>query len=114
MYLVVIAWLYVVLMMSVAEATNTTGTLLGAVITFFLYGLGPVALVVYLMGAPSRGKAIKRQEARQREDAAANAAANPPGQATAVTPPEASVACVDSTPLHPDQSVQPGEKRDSP
>ena len=36
MYLVVIAWIYVVLMMSVAEATNTNGTLLGAIVTFFL------------------------------------------------------------------------------
>ncbi|MES2413799.1 MAG: hypothetical protein V4614_08350 [Pseudomonadota bacterium] len=65
MYLVVIAWLYVVLMMSVAEATNTTGTLLGAIITFFLYGLGPVSLVVYLMGAPARRKAIKKRQAEE-------------------------------------------------
>ena len=63
MYLVVIAWMYVVLMMSVAEATNTTGTILGAVITFLLYGVGPVALVAYLMGTPARRKAIKKQEA---------------------------------------------------
>ena len=34
MYLVVIAWLYVALMMAVAEATNTTGTVLGAIVTF--------------------------------------------------------------------------------
>ena len=59
MYLVVIGWLYVVLMMSVAEASNTTGTLLGAIVTFFLYGLMPVALVVYLMRTPQRRKAIK-------------------------------------------------------
>ena len=66
MYLIVIAWMYVVLMMSVAEATNSNGTLLGALVTFVLYGLGPVALVVYLMGAPSRNKAIKRREAEAR------------------------------------------------
>jgi hypothetical protein len=63
MYLIVIAWIYVVLMMSVAEATNSNGTLLGALITFLLYGLGPVALVIYLMGAPARSKAIKQREA---------------------------------------------------
>jgi hypothetical protein len=62
MYIVPIAWLYVALMMAVAEATNTTGTLLGGIITFLLYGLGPVALVVYLMGAPARRKAIKAKE----------------------------------------------------
>lgn len=65
MYLVVIGWLYVVLMMSVAEASNTTGTLLGAIVTFFLYGLMPVALVVYLMRTPQRRKAIKAREAQE-------------------------------------------------
>lgn len=65
MYLVVIGWLYVVLMMSVAEASNTTGSLLGAIVTFFLYGLLPVALVVYLMRAPQRRKAAKAREAAE-------------------------------------------------
>src|SRR5438309_1237095 len=54
MHLVVIAWLYVALMMAVAEATNSTGTVLGAIVTFVLYGLLPVALVVYLMATPAR------------------------------------------------------------
>lgn len=69
MHLVVIAWLYVALMMAVAEATNTNGTVLGAVFTFLLYGLAPVALVVYLMGAPARRKAIRAREAAEREAA---------------------------------------------
>lgn len=68
MYLVVIAWIYVALMMAVAEATSPIGTLLGAVFTFVLYGLGPVALVVYLMGTPSRKRRIKERE--QAEQAA--------------------------------------------
>lgn len=72
MYLVVIGWLYVVLMMSVAEATNATGSVLGAIVTFFLYGLLPVALVVYLMRTPQRRKALKAQEAA--EDQARRAA----------------------------------------
>lgn len=66
MYLIVIAWMYVVLMMSIAEATNSNGTLLGALVTFVLYGAGPVTLVVYLMGAPARSKAIKKREAAAR------------------------------------------------
>lgn len=65
MYLIVIAWIYVVLMMSVAEATNSNGTVLGALITFVLYGMGPAALVVYLMGAPARSRAIKKREAEE-------------------------------------------------
>lgn len=75
MYLVVIAWLYVVLMMSVAEAAGSNGTLLGAIVTFFLYGLLPLSLVVYLMLAPQRREAIRAreaaEEARQQQDASA-------------------------------------------
>lgn len=65
MYIVPIGWLYVALMMAVAEATNTNGTVLGAVFTFVLYGAVPVALVVYLMGAPARRRAIKAQAASE-------------------------------------------------
>ena len=65
MYIVSLAWLYVALMMAVAEATHSKGTLLGAIITFVLYGLVPVALVIYLMGAPSRRRAIKAREAAE-------------------------------------------------
>lgn len=65
MYIIPIAWLYVALMMAVAEANHSNGTVLGAVITFLLYGAGPVALVVYLMGAPARRRAIKAKEAAE-------------------------------------------------
>ena len=65
MYLVIIAWMYVVLMMSVAEATNSTGTLLGAIVTFLLYGVGPAGLLAYLMGTPARKRAIKKREAEE-------------------------------------------------
>ena len=73
MYLVIIAWMYVVLMMSVAEATNTTGTLLGAIVTFFLYGVGPAGLVAYLMGTPARKRAIKKREVEELAAARASA-----------------------------------------
>jgi hypothetical protein len=65
MYLVVIAWTYVVLLMSVAEATNSTGSVLGALVTFVLYGLLPISIVVYLMRAPARNKAIKKRAAEE-------------------------------------------------
>ncbi len=65
MYIVVIAWLYVALMMAVAEATSPIGTVVGAIFTFVLYGVGPVALVVYLMRAPARRRAIKSREAAE-------------------------------------------------
>ncbi|MES2186371.1 MAG: hypothetical protein V4505_17600 [Pseudomonadota bacterium] len=71
MYLVVIAWLYVTLMMAVAEATSSTGSLLGALVTFVLYGVLPLMLVVYLFGTPLRRKALRAREAAERRQAAA-------------------------------------------
>lgn len=62
MYIVAIAWLYVALMMAVAEATSFNGTVLGAIITFVLYGALPITLVVYVMGTPARRRAIKAKE----------------------------------------------------
>lgn len=61
MYLIAIAWIYVALMMAIAEATHTNGTVLGAIITFVLYGLLPVCLVMYLLGSPMRKKTRKAQ-----------------------------------------------------
>ena len=63
MLIVGIAWLYVALMMALAEALHPDGHFLGAVMTFLLYGLGPVALVLYLMGTPLRRKARAAAEA---------------------------------------------------
>lgn len=77
MHLVAIGWLYVALMMAVAEATNTTGTVLGAFFTFVLYGVAPVSLVLYLMGTPGRKRAIKAREAAELAQRTA-AASSPP------------------------------------
>jgi hypothetical protein len=63
MYLIVIAWLYVTLLMGLAEAFSTQGTVLGAIITFLLYGVAPMSLVVYVMGTPLRRKAKLREQA---------------------------------------------------
>ena len=54
MYLVAIAWMYVVLMMAVAEALSSQGTVLGALLTLLLYGLLPLGIVLYIMGTPLR------------------------------------------------------------
>lgn len=67
MYLIVIGWLYVTLLMALAEAFSAQGSVLGAIITFVLYGLLPMALVVYLMGTPLRRKAIRKSEQLARE-----------------------------------------------
>ena len=54
MYIVAIAWIYVTLMMSVAEATNTNGSVLGGIVTFILYGILPTAIIIYIMRTPHR------------------------------------------------------------
>lgn len=84
MYLVAIAWMYVTLMMAVAEAASPTGTLLGALFTFLLYGLLPLGLVVYVMGAPGRSRAIKAAE-REEDEAARTAAAETEAKSEAET-----------------------------
>jgi len=63
MYLIAIGWLYVALMMAVAEANHAQGSVFGAILTFFLYGVAPVSLVVYLIGRPGRKKARQQREA---------------------------------------------------
>lgn len=65
MYLVAIAWLYVAVMMAVAEAMHSQGSLLGAFITLMLYGVLPLALVLYVMGTPMRRRQRLEQERQQ-------------------------------------------------
>lgn len=67
MYIIPIAWLYVTVMMAVAEATNSNGTVLGAIVTFVFYGLAPVGLILYFMGAPGRKRKIRAREAAELE-----------------------------------------------
>ncbi len=63
--LIAIGWLYVALMMAVAEATSPIGSVLGALFTFLLYGVGPVALLLYILGTPARKKLRKQREAEE-------------------------------------------------
>jgi len=86
MYIVIIAWLYVTLMMAVAEATNSNGTVLGAIFTFLLYGVLPLSLVVYLMNTPARRRVLKEREAQAREAARRAAAEAAPGAAASLAP----------------------------
>ncbi len=67
MYIVPIAWIYVALMMSAAEASSSNGTVLGAVVTFVLYGLLPVGLVLYIMGTPGRKRKLRAQQEQENE-----------------------------------------------
>jgi hypothetical protein len=48
-YIVAIAWLYVVLMMSLTETSVVAG-----IATFVFYGLAPLSLFLWLVGTPQR------------------------------------------------------------
>lgn len=62
MYLIVIAWTYVVLLMSLAEAFSPQGGLLGALFTFLLYGVLPLSILMYILSTPSRKRALARKQ----------------------------------------------------
>ena len=62
MYIVAIAWLYVVVLMALAEGMSAGGTWLGAAFTFLLYGALPLGIALYLLGTPARRRARCRAE----------------------------------------------------
>ena len=65
MYIIAIAWLYVALMVSIADTS-----VVGGVMTFLFSGLAPLALFLWIFGAPARKRtrlARERQESRQRD-----------------------------------------------
>ncbi len=75
MMIVAIAWIYVVLMVAVAEGVSRQGTVLGAIFTFLLYGVLPLSVVLYILGAPGRRRARRAAEA---EEAAEVSPTSPP------------------------------------
>lgn len=86
MYIVTIAWAFVVLLMSLTEATSSQGSLLGALFTLLLYGVLPLSIVLYLMGTPARRAARRHAEAAAAEDSATaqgNGGGQPTGAAVA-------------------------------
>jgi hypothetical protein len=98
MYLVAIAWLYVVVMMAVAEALSPQGSVLGAVITFLFYGVLPLAVLLYILGTPSRRRARLQAEAAALQAQAAAPAEPVPTPAAA----EAAATAAGPSALAPD------------
>jgi hypothetical protein len=85
MHLIAIGWIYVVLMMAVTEALSSQGSVIGAVFTFLLYGVLPLAIVLYIAATPARKKALRLAEQRAAAHAAAAAqVADPAAGSTAV------------------------------
>lgn len=80
MYLIAIAWIYVVLMMAAAEALSPQGTLLGATITLLFYGALPLGLLMYILGTPGRRRRLRAAASEASEaDAGGHAAPGPAG-----------------------------------
>jgi hypothetical protein len=90
MHLIAIAWIYVVLMMALAEAMSSQGTVLGAVFTFLLYGALPLGIVLYIFATPARKRMIREREAHAAALDAAASAAPAAIAATASTAPDGS------------------------
>lgn len=65
MHIVAIAWIFVVVLMALAEATAPQGSVLGALVTLLVYGALPLSVVMYLLGTPARRAARRRQEAAE-------------------------------------------------
>ncbi|RBA25753.1 hypothetical protein [Herminiimonas fonticola] len=65
MYIIAIAWIYVVFMMAITETTPIAG-----VMTFLFYGVLPVLIIVYVMGTGGRkrrAQEMQRQHELQQE-----------------------------------------------
>lgn len=60
MYIIAIAWLYVAILASLANTST-----LGGVMTFLFFGLGPLALYVWLFGTPARRRAAAKRQGEQ-------------------------------------------------
>jgi len=61
--IVAVGWAYVVLMMVLAEAFGPGGTVLGALVTLLLYGVLPLAVVLYIGNTRARARARRVAQA---------------------------------------------------
>ncbi|MEB0134858.1 hypothetical protein QN362_05890 [Actimicrobium sp. CCC2.4] len=69
LYLVAIAWVYVVLLMAMTE-----GSFIAGLMTFFFYCAFPLSIILYVMGTPQRKR--KRHAAEKAKRLADAEAAN--------------------------------------
>ena len=88
MYIVIIAWMYVAVLMAVAEAVAPSGSVFAALMTFALYGLLPAGLLAYILGTPARKAKLKAQEQAQQRDAAPASPPNSTEDASSASDPD--------------------------
>ena len=86
LYLVAIAWVYVVLLMAMTEQSVVAG-----VMTFLLYCVVPLTVILYLMGTPQRKRRRLAEESlRMRALQEDGAAQEPPAVGQSLPPEEQS------------------------
>ncbi|HCY62544.1 MAG TPA: hypothetical protein DHV59_06890 [Oxalobacteraceae bacterium] len=61
MLIIAIAWIYVVLMMSITEHSVIAG-----IMTFLLYCVLPLAIILYLLATPQRRRRRKSENSESR------------------------------------------------
>jgi hypothetical protein len=77
-HVVAAAWLFVVLLVAVVEATSPQGSVLGALGTVLAWAVLPLGLLLYVMGATAR---IQRRRQANKPTAASTADADGRGHA---------------------------------
>ncbi len=78
MHIAAVGWLYVTLMMAITEETVIAG-----IMTFFLYGVLPALIIMYIGGSGSR----KRRREQETRDRLAMMQARQPSTVSAPEPP---------------------------
>lgn len=74
MYIVAIAWIYVVGMMAITESSIVAG-----IMTFLLYGVFPLSIILYVIGSPQRKRNRANAQKKEREgSASADSSQGPP------------------------------------
>lgn len=73
MYIIAIAWLYVVVLMAATESSVTA-----AIVTLLFYGVFPLGILLYLMGTPQRRRNRLAREAGQAPAPATTQDVRPP------------------------------------
>jgi membrane protein implicated in regulation of membrane protease activity len=97
MHIITIAWVFVVVLMALAEATSPQGTVMGALFTLLFYGALPLSIVLYVLGTPGRRRA-RAAQANQ---------ANQAGQAALTSEPPSRSADPDGGGMPPGEPVAP-------
>ena len=62
MYIVAIAWIYVVGMMAITEPSIVAG-----IMTFLMYGVFPLSIILYVIGSPQRKRNRASAQKEERE-----------------------------------------------